>query len=139
MRHIKLLLIISTSLFISSCNSENQKSADNEISDIRAKTKSKDSQSTEKVDLQIKDSTNLTHDKTRQDKDSTRVNGKAEDNLKVTINGKTFYKKHKNDIKVVGGESDTHYYNKEKDYYYDIATGRSVYIYGKHGVRTIEK
>jgi len=140
MKHIKLLLIISITLIIISCENEKNEITNKQITNITAPNdtlvKLNKAINTIVVPLE-KDSTNLV-------KKDNVIKKKLNKKLEVEIDGEIYYKKHKNDERVKIGFNKTnyhktHYYNKEKNRYYDIITGKSVYIYGKHGKVIKEK
>ena len=135
MKHTKLLLIISILLIINACKNKNSTAKNVTKKSVTIDTlinqKSSKVSDTFLVDY-IQDSISFTQEKPTQDSIKNKKE-KSKKLLEVVINGKSYYKKHINDIKVIRGDSDTHYYSKEKGYYYDITTGKTVYIYGKHG------
>ena len=133
MKHIKLLSIISIMSIISSCKNETKEFKDENVKvqtikiDTLVNQKDKDTIATI---LEVEDTTKIKQEKLQQDSVKNE-NIKEVNTLEVIIDGKVYYKINKNDIVVKGTKF--HYYDKEKNWYYDIRTGRSVYIYGKHG------
>ncbi len=133
MKHIKLLLIINIVFLIISCKNETKEYKDEDVkvqtvkNDTLVNQKDKD---TIAVILEVEDTTKIKQEKLHQDSVQNE-NIKEVNTLEVIIDGKVYYKINKNDVVVKGNKY--HYYNKKEDWYYDIRTGRSVYIYGKHG------
>lgn len=137
MKYIKSLSIISALLFFNCTNNNEPKHKKEEVNQteitelhlpidtIQAISK------LDTIELQ-KDSLNNVINKVEKQQDSIKKNNENKKSLKVIIDGKVYYKKDIND-KPVGGKYKTHFYNQEKDNYYDIVTGKYVFIYGKHG------
>jgi hypothetical protein len=140
MKHIRLLLIISSALIISSCkNEKNESTNENNINDITptdtlAKQKNK---AIDTIPVLVKSDSTIPFPKDQEPDSAKKEQEESDNGLKVVIDGKGYYKKFKNDKPVKNHK--THYYNKETNYYYDITTGRTVYDYGKHGIQIIKK
>jgi alpha-glucosidase (family GH31 glycosyl hydrolase) len=134
MKHIRLLLIISSALIISSCkNEKNESTNENNINDITptdtlAKQKNK---AIDTIPVLVKSDSTIPFPKDQEPDSAKKEQEESDNGLKVVIDGKVYYKLYKDDRPVKNHKS--HYYSIKINKYYDITTGKPVFIYGKHG------
>jgi hypothetical protein len=140
MKHIKLLLIISTVLIISSCKNEKKEDTNKNKINTITPTDTLIKQNVKAIDtisVFVKnDSISLAKKELEKDSVKNKKN-KAGDELKVVIDGEIYYKLYKGDKPVKNHNS--LYYSEEINRYYDIITGKPEFKYGKHGKVIKEK